>query len=92
VDRIFLPFSPPSPQAEKGKGGEEGRVRFPTPNPSPLAGRGNAKLFPKNDQKHTADCIRVRKDASLTISCVDFTLEFVNKQLNIQRVVFYQSS
>src|SRR6185295_662010 len=30
----------PSPQAERGNGGEEGSVRCPTLTPSPLAGRG----------------------------------------------------
>ncbi len=39
-EQHFLAAFTPSPQAERGKGGEEGSVLFPTPNPSPLAGRG----------------------------------------------------
>ncbi len=33
-------FLTPSPQAERGNGGEEGQAPNPTPYPSPLAGRG----------------------------------------------------
>jgi very-short-patch-repair endonuclease len=39
-EQRFLVSYSPSPQAERGRGGEEGDGTHPTPNPSPLAGRG----------------------------------------------------
>src|SRR5207244_9952902 len=36
-DQRFLAYSP-SPQAERGQGGEVDSIANPTPNPSPLAG------------------------------------------------------
>jgi 2-polyprenyl-6-methoxyphenol hydroxylase-like FAD-dependent oxidoreductase/very-short-patch-repair endonuclease len=41
-EQHFLAAFTPSPQAERGKGGEEGSVLVPTPNPTPRGGRGKS--------------------------------------------------